>query len=287
MRAARARPLPTPGSPLARVLLALSGSLLAHGVVLAAVFFAPAGSPPVPVPAVLVELVPEAGGSGGEDGGGPPAGGGEPPRARAVEPAPLPPVWDEDRKARAVEPAPPVPASATDPVGAPPARAARERPVRASAAVREPRRLAALPPVGPAASTDAPPAGSAEGNRGEPSAAAAAGRGGSSGGGSADGGPPGFAPGSAENPLPHYPTVARRRGIEGTVILDVLVNAAGLPERVAIARSSGSGLLDDAALEAVRRWRFRPARRAGEPVEGKVAVPITFRLVEAEQAALR
>lgn len=98
--------------------------------------------------------------------------------------------------------------------------------------------------------------------------------------------PPGFAAGSLDNPLPRYPSAARRRGIEGTVTLEVLVSPAGLPERVAIARSSGSGLLDEAAVEAVRRWRFRPARRGSEAVEGLVSVPVTFRLVEAERAAL-
>jgi protein TonB len=77
------------------------------------------------------------------------------------------------------------------------------------------------------------------------------------------------------------------RDSEGTVTLEVLVNGAGLPEQVVLARSSGSALLDEAALEAVRRWRFRPARRAGEPVPGVVTVPITFRLLEPEQAALR
>ena len=106
-------------------------------------------------------------------------------------------------------------------------------------------------------------------------------------GGGGEGAPPGFVLGSPDNPLPRYPTVARRRGIEGTVTLEVRVDGAGLPERVAIARSSGSTLLDEAALEAVRRWRFRPALRSGEPVAGIVTVPITFRLLEPERAALR
>lgn len=70
------------------------------------------------------------------------------------------------------------------------------------------------------------------------------------------------------------------------MVLEVLVDAAGLPGRVTISRSSGSGLLDGAAVEAVERWRFRPARRGGAPVEGRVLVPITFRLLSAERTAL-
>lgn len=80
------------------------------------------------------------------------------------------------------------------------------------------------------------------------------------------------------NPEPKYPEAARRRGIEGVVVLDVLVLANGTAGSVLLAQSSGSALLDDAAIEAVRPWRFKPAMRAGVPVDSTVSIPIRFRL---------
>lgn len=80
------------------------------------------------------------------------------------------------------------------------------------------------------------------------------------------------------NPEPAYPTRARREGLEGTVALNILVTKEGRPERVEIKQSSGAAILDNAALEAVRQWRFVPAKRAGEQVEAWVIVPLVFRL---------
>lgn len=80
------------------------------------------------------------------------------------------------------------------------------------------------------------------------------------------------------NPKPHYPLAARRRGIEGQVLLVALVKADGSCAQVTIKQSSGHGELDTAALETVRRWRFIPARRGDTAVESWVEVPITFRL---------
>ncbi|MCC7487444.1 MAG: energy transducer TonB [Burkholderiales bacterium] len=80
------------------------------------------------------------------------------------------------------------------------------------------------------------------------------------------------------NPAPRYPPAARRSGEQGTVTLRVLVSPDGAPARVDIEKTSGSPHLDNAALEAVKGWRFSPARRGAEPVEGWVLVPIVFRL---------
>jgi len=85
----------------------------------------------------------------------------------------------------------------------------------------------------------------------------------------------------ARNPPPAYPAVARRRGLQGTVTVRVLVGADGSIESADVADSSGSDALDDAALETVRsRWRFVPARHDGLAVESWVLVPIRFALVE-------
>ncbi|BCX19273.1 MAG: hypothetical protein KatS3mg117_2955 [Geminicoccaceae bacterium] len=264
------------------MLLAIGGSLLGHGAVLAAVLLAPAASPPVPAPALLVELVSEPVGGAGEGGAEPkpPAGEGgtevemAPPRAPDPAPSPAEPTPSPSPRELAVERAAPKPA-----------KPARDRPARTVAERTEPDRVVALPTR--TREARAGPAGSRADRGDETGTDLGSGRGGSAAGAEGGGEPPGFAPGSADNPLPRYPTVARRRGIEGTVTLEVKVSASGLAEQVALARSSGSALLDEAALEAVRRWRFRPARRGGEPVPGVVTVPITFRLLEPERAALR
>lgn len=80
------------------------------------------------------------------------------------------------------------------------------------------------------------------------------------------------------NPPPSYPAAARRRHIEGTVMLDVLVGADGLPREVRVGKGSGSEELDAAALAAVRGWRFVPARRGTVAVHAEVRVPVRFRL---------
>lgn len=80
------------------------------------------------------------------------------------------------------------------------------------------------------------------------------------------------------NPAPLYPSQSRRRGEQGRVLLRVQVDARGLPERVEIEQSSGHARLDQAALEAVRRWRFVPARRGDATVAASVLVPIEFQM---------
>lgn len=79
-------------------------------------------------------------------------------------------------------------------------------------------------------------------------------------------------------PAPQYPRQALRRGIEGTVLVRVDVGPDGVPTSVGLVRSSRSRELDRAALEAVRRWRFDPARIDGHPTVGSVVIPIEFNL---------
>lgn len=84
------------------------------------------------------------------------------------------------------------------------------------------------------------------------------------------------APLPIEAPPPRYPRDALRRGESGEVLLRVMVGTDGVPLAVEVARGSGSRALDRAAGDSVRRWRFRPALRGGEPVEAEVQVPIRF-----------
>lgn len=90
--------------------------------------------------------------------------------------------------------------------------------------------------------------------------------------------PPSFSAAYLRNPPPRYPLAARRNGEEGTVMLRVLVTAEGAAARVELDRSSGSAALDIAAQEAVRGWRFVPARRGSQTVEDWVRVPVVFRI---------
>lgn len=80
------------------------------------------------------------------------------------------------------------------------------------------------------------------------------------------------------NPAPPYPLFSRRNREEGTVLLSVRVSAQGQAEQVQIKRSSGFTRLDEAALEAVRQWRFVPAQRGQVAVAASVVVPIVFKL---------
>lgn len=80
------------------------------------------------------------------------------------------------------------------------------------------------------------------------------------------------------NPKPRYPRAAKKRGMEGMVMINVRVSREGHPVETLIHTSSGYGVLDRAALKAVRNWRFEAARRGTTRVEGEVLVPIHFEL---------
>ena len=82
----------------------------------------------------------------------------------------------------------------------------------------------------------------------------------------------------SETPRPVYPESARREGREGSVLLRVLIDDQGRSKQVEVNRSSGSDALDRAAAEAIKRWRFHPARHGENPVESWVRIPIEFRL---------
>lgn len=83
-------------------------------------------------------------------------------------------------------------------------------------------------------------------------------------------------PHALTNPAPQYPAAALKAGLQGRVLLSVNVGADGAVIAARVYRSSGVPSLDAAALEAVRRWHFHPARRAGLAVPKEVAVPVRF-----------
>lgn len=90
--------------------------------------------------------------------------------------------------------------------------------------------------------------------------------------------PPRFDAAYLLNPKPAYPSMSRRLGEEGRVMLWVMVEADGLPSKVEVRTTSGHARLDQAAVDAVRNWKFVPARRGSEAVGAPVIVPLSFTL---------
>jgi protein TonB len=80
------------------------------------------------------------------------------------------------------------------------------------------------------------------------------------------------------NPAPRYPSMSKRLNETGSVLLRVLVKADGKAADVKLKKSSGFSRLDDAAMSAVRDWRFLPAKSNGKPIDYWYDVPINFRL---------
>lgn len=101
-------------------------------------------------------------------------------------------------------------------------------------------------------------------------------------GGGYGGGP--YRPGSGVEPprilrevKPSYTEQARRAGVEGEVVLEIVVQSDGSVGHVRVLQRLGSGL-DERAIDAVRQWRFDPARRQGTPVDVVVEVSVEFKL---------
>lgn len=146
-------------------------------------------------------------------------------------------------------------------------------------------------PLATASETSSALPSDAVGQKDSGSGAATGGSGGSGVGSSGTGSGIGNGNGSGEivltqaryrdTPRPDYPESARREGRQGSVLLRVLVDEQGRSKKVEINNSSGSEALDRAAAEAIKRWRFIPARYGDKAVESWIRIPIDFNLVEA------
>jgi TonB family protein len=90
----------------------------------------------------------------------------------------------------------------------------------------------------------------------------------------------GATPQYGSNPLPVYPSLARKMGHEGVVMLAAEILSDGRVGQLVVKRSSGFPTLDQSALDAVRRWKFIPAKWMGKAVSAWVDVPVKFRLSE-------
>lgn len=90
--------------------------------------------------------------------------------------------------------------------------------------------------------------------------------------------PPSFDAAYLQNPPPSYPALSRRRGEKGRVVLRVFVSAQGAAQQVQLHTASGFERLDQAALDAVKQWRFVPAKQGEQAISAWVLVPILFAL---------
>ncbi|MGE4280469.1 MAG: energy transducer TonB [Magnetospirillum sp.] len=209
------------------------------GLMMAGFLIHPPKTPPMAVSSMVVELVPLA----------------VPQPQPAPAPLPVAPPAPPTGPLAPAKPLVPKTIAAPKPKSPAPRPAAKPQAVETSSPASS-----EAPPSGASSNADVP-AGSTE-------AAAAA---------------PSFVPprsdvAGLDNPRPPYPTLARRRGWEGLVILMVMVNEAGMAQSVTLHRSSGHDILDQSALDTVKSWRFVPARQGGHTVPASVQVPIRFTL---------
>ena len=79
-------------------------------------------------------------------------------------------------------------------------------------------------------------------------------------------------------PRPEYPGLARRRGYEGVVMIEVFVSRQGEVLEVKVLQTSGHALLDEEAKRTVKKYRFEPGREDGENVDMWVKIPVRFQL---------
>jgi protein TonB len=263
---------------------AFGASLAVHGVVLAAIVFGWGTSLPVRVPIMDVELVVAVpGGDGtGEPGAipAPPAAttAAQPPddaHERTAEapaerqsttndvpsllpdPDSPPPVRSEDWRAHP-ETMPAAPAAPQPSPKAIPSRPIAPRATASPAPQRTPQSVAPVPgPVAPALQAGTGAAGPPD---------------------TAGSGPSGGGARLVRHVPPVYPPLARERGLEGRVVVRLMVGVDGMPTEVRVAYGSSVEALDAAALDAVRQWRFEPERRAGVGLPEERLAPVVFRL---------
>lgn len=88
--------------------------------------------------------------------------------------------------------------------------------------------------------------------------------------------PPRFDADYLDNPAPSYPSLSRRLGEQGKVMLKVYVDVNGMPAKIELQKTSGFERLDNSAMETVKQWKFMPAKQGGQSIAAWVMVPIKF-----------
>ena len=75
---------------------------------------------------------------------------------------------------------------------------------------------------------------------------------------------------------PVYPAIAKASATQGTVVLQAVISKTGPSENLRV--GSGSAMLQQAALDAVKHWRYRPFLLNGEPIEVETTINVVFTL---------
>jgi TonB family protein len=84
-------------------------------------------------------------------------------------------------------------------------------------------------------------------------------------------------PRASHSPDPKFPKKERKAGHQGTVLLFLIVSPEGLPHDIKVL-STLSPEFDEAAMDAVKKWKFSPATKDGKPVAAKINVQVNFHL---------
>jgi len=85
--------------------------------------------------------------------------------------------------------------------------------------------------------------------------------------------------GTIQNPHPEYPLIARKKGWQGKLLLNVLVGKNGEVIDINIVKTSGFEILDKTSIETVKNWKFIPARIGKKRIEDNLNIPVSFKLI--------
>tara|TARA_B100001741_G_C16411441_1_gene531786 strand:+ start:186 stop:911 length:726 start_codon:yes stop_codon:yes gene_type:complete len=85
--------------------------------------------------------------------------------------------------------------------------------------------------------------------------------------------------GTIQNPHPEYPMIARKKGWQGRLLLNVHVSKDGNVINLNVVKTSGFEILDKISVKTIRDWKFTPARIGGKNVEDSLNIPVSFRLI--------
>ena len=85
--------------------------------------------------------------------------------------------------------------------------------------------------------------------------------------------------GTIQNPHPEYPMIARKKGWQGRLLLNVHVSKDGNVININVVKTSGFEILDKISVKTIRDWQFTPARIGGKNVEDSLNIPVSFKLI--------
>ena len=79
---------------------------------------------------------------------------------------------------------------------------------------------------------------------------------------------------------PEYPSIARKAGVEGKVILQIVIDEQGNVLTADVVFAQPSGIFEEVAIKAIMQWKFKPAKQRDKPIKVRMAWPMEFSLKE-------